>query len=1023
MSLYDIKQIDALHFGIMSSADIEKNSVVEVNSAKISSDNMDHTVYDPRMGSMEMNITCPTCGQNSKECPGHFGHIPLSVPIVHPLLYKFVLALLRVFCHKCSRFLITEEMVKLHGFMKHTRNIRFQKILKFIEKSKTCVHCLAQQPKITFSPTETCFLMCHKDTKDQKLEITADEIYKKFDNVLDSEVELLGFNPSRMHPRNLIIWNLPVLPPIDRPYVVAAEMTCDDDITIQYGEIIKINAHLANPKTPHNKRQKYFQSLKFRIKCLFDNSQNKAKHTNGRPFKGYKKRIAGKEGQVRCNLMGKRVEQAARTVIGPDPTLKFGQIGIPIEVAQTLTVAENINVYNMEKMQALVDNDKVNAVLRGKSRIRMKYATRNPGTKLEIGDQIKRTKSNGEEETITLVQVSFLLKEGDEIFRKGVQIKTILPKKKKFVLQIGDKIERQLMNGDIVLLNRQPTLHKGSMIAHEVVILPGKTFRFNLSITSSFNADFDGDEMNIHVPQDPRARAELRELSHAKKILVSAQSSKANVKIVQDSLLGNFLMTRSADTPIPREQFWNICAKGSGWTTDFILKKLRHIKRVLARLGNPRSLYSGRSLFSMLLPDDFIYKKRNNASTQEPIVEIVEGVLIKGAISKADLGGGHSSMLRLVIKEYPVDVATAFIDNLQFIPNAWLVYRGFSVGIKDCIASEEKEIQAAISKCFIEATMAEKTTSNPLIKEAKINEALSKARDIGMKLAKDALADDNNFISTVTSGSKGDYFNIAQIAGLLGQQNFSGGRIKPALNKGRRSIPHYNFGKLNQETEYESKGFVKNSFMHGLSPEETWFHAITGREGVTDTSMKTSRTGYIQRKLIKSGEDHQVQYDHSVRTSDGSVIQFVYGGDGLDGSETIVMKGKPAICNMSRIVDKYNLVHERHTRCSIKWKTLAQKLLVVPVKSLSSSSYEESDSEGSSEESESKVSSSEESGEGSSEESGEGSSEESGEGSSEESGEGSSEESESKGITEEDEETDLDISEDDDWDDEVGEDV
>ena len=242
---------------------------------------------------------------------------------------------------------------------------------------------------------------------------------------------------------------------------------------------------------------------------------------------------------------------------------------------------------------------------------------------------------------------------------------------------------------------------------------------------------------------------------------------------------------------------------------------------------------------------------------------------------------------------------------------------------------------------------------------------------------------------------------------------------------------HYNFGKLNQETEYESKGFVKNSFMHGLSPEETWFHAITGREGVTDTSMKTSRTGYIQRKLIKSGEDHQVQYDHSVRTSDGSVIQFVYGGDGLDGSETIVMKGKPAICNMSRIVDKYNLVHERHTRCSIKWKTLAQKLLVVPVKSLSSSSYEESDSEGSSEESESKVSSSEESGEGSSEESGEGSSEESGEGSSEESGEGSSEESgegsseesESKGITEEDEETDLDISEDDDWDDEVGEDV
>ena len=200
------------------------------------------------------------------------------------------------------------------------------------------------------------------NNKDEKIVLTADEISKRFENVLDSEVLLLGFDPIQIHPRNLVIWSLPVLPPIDRPYVIAAEMTCDDDITIQYGEIIKINSHLANPKTPHNKRQKYFQSLKFRIKCLFDNSQNKAKHTNGRPFKGIKKRISGKEGQVRGNLMGKRVEQAARTVIGPDPTLKYGQIGIPIEVAKTLTITENINTYNIEKMQRLVDKDKCNAV-------------------------------------------------------------------------------------------------------------------------------------------------------------------------------------------------------------------------------------------------------------------------------------------------------------------------------------------------------------------------------------------------------------------------------------------------------------------------------------------------------------------------------------------------------------------------------------------------------------------------------------------------------------------------------------
>jgi DNA-directed RNA polymerase beta' subunit len=923
MSLNYIQQIKALHFGIMSPEEVEKNSVVEVNSAKISTNVLDHTVYDPRMGSMEMNVICPTCSQDSKKCPGHFGHIKLSVPVVHPLHYKFVLAMLKVFCCKCSRFLLTEDFINIHGLKKYTRNLRFTKIVKIVEKSATCLHCLCTQPKITFSPIETCFLMTHKENKEEKIILHADEISKRFDNVLDEEVLLLGFDYKKMHPRNLIIWNLPVLPPVDRPYVIADGMTCDDDLTIQLCEIVKINAHLSNPNTAQNKRQKYFQSLKFRIKCLFDNSQNKAKHTNGRPFKGIKKRISGKEGQVRGNLMGKRVEQAARTVIGPDPTLRFGELGVPTAVAKILTVTENINRYNLESMQRLLEADKCNVVLRGKSRINLKYAMVRNGTKMEIGDVI--TRASGE--VVNLVQAIFELKRGDVIVRDGVEIDTIIPGRKSFTLEIGDKVERQLKNGDMVLLNRQPTLHKGSMIAHEVVVLPGKTFRFNLSIAGSFNADFDGDEMNIHVAQNYRARAEMKELSHAKHIMVSAQSSKCNVKIVQDSLLGNFLMTRTRDVMIAKSKFFQICGHGADWTSEFILKRIRHVDRVFKKHGQTQGPYTGRGLFSMMLPLDFMYTKKTNASPDEPTVKIVEGVLLEGAISKADLGGGHSSMLRLIIKEYPKEVSLRFIDNVQFISNNWLLYRGFSVGIKDCIATKQSEIKAAISKCFIEATMAEQTMTNPLIKEAKVNEALSKARDIGMRLSKEALGKDNNFIATVTSGSKGDYFNIAQIAGLLGQQNFSGNRIKPALNKERRSIPHYAFGKLSQETDYESKGFVKNSFIRGLSPQETWFHAITGREGVTDTSMKTSRTGYIQRKLVKVAEDLTVQYDSSVRTANGSVVQFVYGNDGLDGSETVVLNNEPAFCNISRMVNKLNLHHEKAFDAKSKWTSIIEKLL------------------------------------------------------------------------------------------------
>ena len=596
MSLLFTKQISAIHFGIMSPDEIQKASVVEVKSAKISSDNMDNTVYDSRMGSMDMNTICPTCNCTSQKCPGHFGHLNLAIPIIHPLHFKFVLSLLRVFCCKCSRFIMTKELIKLHGLQRYTRNIRFKKILKLVEKNKICSHCLAIQPKITFSPVETEYLMCHKENKSEKIVLSSEEISKRFENVLDEEVELLGFDPKKIHPRNLIIWTLPILPPIDRPYVIAEGMTCDDDLTIQYIEIIKINCHLKNPNTAQNKRQKYNQSIKFRVKCLFDNSQNKAKHTNGRPFKGYKKRIAGKEGQVRGNLMGKRVEQAGRTVIGPDPRLKFGQLAIPKYVAETLTIMENVNSHNITDLQDYLNKGRCNVVLRGKSRINLKYATRKKGTKLEIGDIIKR--SNGE--ILELMQPYFDLKKRDCIFRNDKKIKTILPSKKYFELQIGDKVERQLKNGDFVLLNRQPTLHKGSMIAHEIVIKPGKTFRFTLASTSSFNADFDGDEMNIHVPGDYRARAEMKELSSAKKLLVSAQSSKCNVKIVQDSLVGNFLMTRDKNIIIPKHRFWNICMYSSNWNTDYILKKCRHIDRVFKKYGIYHGPYTGHGLFSML---------------------------------------------------------------------------------------------------------------------------------------------------------------------------------------------------------------------------------------------------------------------------------------------------------------------------------------------------------------------------------------------------------------------------------------
>ena len=444
------------------------------------------------------------------------------------------------------------------------------------------------------------------------------------------------------------------------------------------------------------------------------------------------------------------------------------------------------------------------------------------------------------------------------------------------------------------------------MLAKEIVIRPGKTIRLNLAATKTYNADFDGDEMNIHVPNSPESETELRLLSATKWKMISHQSSKPSIVIVQDALLGAYMMTKSKNA-LSKADFFNIANKGWGWSVSFILKKIKTINQILKKKGKKENAFTGRGLFSLLLPNNLIYEKKTNADTDEPILKIYKGVLFEGVVNKIILGSSHNSLIQILHKEYGEDAAVNFVNNVQFIANEWLLHNGFSIGLGDCIATKTKEIQSVTTRCFIEAKGIEETTNHPRIREIKINAALSKARDNGMRIAKEALPSTNNFIATVTAGSKGDYFNIAQITGLLGQQNFSGERIQATLNNNTRTLPHYSFDIKDKETEYESHGFIKNSFIYGLNPREFWFHAITGREGVTDTAMKTAHSGYIQRRMVKVGEDVQIKNDGTVRNAHESIVQFHYGDDGLDATQTVIVDGKPQICDISRIVDRLNL--------------------------------------------------------------------------------------------------------------------
>jgi DNA-directed RNA polymerase beta' subunit len=916
------EEIECVNFGIFSSEEIRKISVVEVNNPKLSGPN---SVYDKHMGaSADSDENCPTCELNYQACPGHFGHIELNEPIVHPKYLKMVLSYLKCFCVKCGVMMISKEKIELEGFQKYKRNIRFNKIIESMKKIDVCTSCKMMQPKVVLSIADASFRAIYKsgkkgDVNEVDIPLTTSEIYQIFEGVTDEQVELLGFNPRLIKPLNLIISVLPVLPPCARPVVVSGEgSVSDDDLTNQYIEIIKANARLASQEenNEESKRVKNIQTLKFRIATLFDNSQKKAKHTqNGKVFKGIKERISGKEGQIRTNLMGKRCEQTARTVIGPEPTLRLGQVAVPREIAANLTVPEVVNRLNKEWLMELLSQGKANYVIRKdkKTRINLSYALTTRGTELLYNDII----TNGVFKTHYVGQRNISLKEGDIILRNGQEIPVQFPKRKEFSIEDGDTVERQLMNGDIVLINRQPTLHRGSMMAKEVVVRDCKTFRFNLASTKSFNADFDGDEMNIHVPQTMEARIELRNLSATQHHLMTPQSSKPNIQIVQDSLLAIYRMTQSESVKMEKHHFFNIAMKGiqtngESLSSNFILDKIQQIRRVLKLKGKKIQAFTGKGLFSLALPNNFNYENKNDADVNEPVVRIYKGVMYEGAINKSDVGGSSNSIIQLLYKEYGKELTATFIDNVQFLTNAWLTFSGFSVGIKDCLATKTNEINEVIEKCFMEAKGVEETTYHEGIKEARVNGALSKARDIGLRIAKNALDPKNNFLATVNSGSKGDFFNIAQITGLLGQQNLSGKRIQRHLNRGTRTLPHYPLKQeMSKEMEYESRGFIRHSFIHGLNPQEFYFHAMSGREGITDTAMGTSKSGYTQRKLTKVTENISVKYDGTVRNVEGHIYQFAYNEDGLDPSETIIRKGDGLFCDVGRLVDMLNMECEK----------------------------------------------------------------------------------------------------------------
>ena len=474
-------------------------------------------------------------------------------------------------------------------------------------------------------------------------------------------------------------------------------------------------------------------------------------------------------------------------------------------------------------------------------------------------------------------------------------------------LRIGDIVERHIMDGDIVLFNRQPSLHKMSIMSHEVKVRPWRTFRFNECVCQPYNADFDGDEMNMHVPQTEEARAEAQTLMGTKANLCTPRNGEPLIAAIQDFITGAFLLTQK-DVFLTASQANQLAAVMLGcesrvdlpvpalikpvrmWTgkqlITLLLKSNPHAPNMRISLEKPtRASYSK---FSKENPPR--YNQVKSLCANDGYLVIFNSVHICGSLDKSSVGAGSKrTILYSILRNYGQDAAADAMLKIARVSCSLLKSRGFSIGIGDVTPSAalaRRKIQlldTGYQVCADLITAANSGELEPMLGatvagtlEAKITKELSDIREQAGKALKEGLTRFNAPAVMARCGSKGSDVNMSQMIACVGQQTIGGNRIPNGFEN--RTFPHFK----RHSAEPDAKGFAANSFYSGLRPTEFFFHTMAGREGLVDTAVKTAETGYMSRRLMKALEDLSTDYNLTVQNSSGTMIQFCYGDDGLD---------------------------------------------------------------------------------------------------------------------------------------------
>ncbi len=841
---YVYKKVEAIIFGMLGPEMVKKMAAAKIVTPELYDKEgypVDGGLMDVRLGVIDPGLRCKTCGGNLRDCMGHFGYLDLARPIIHLKYADVILTFLRCTCRECGK-LLTDKKVKISveedGTETHAEEelggedeISTRKEVKGIASSlrnvKKCSHCGAKQSSVKLE-RPTTFL-------EEERKLTSIDIKTRLGRISDSDVAFLGLDPKFARPEWMVLSILPVPPVTIRPSItLETGERSEDDLTHKLGDIVRINQRLfenINAGAPEIIIEDLWELLQYHITTYFDNEVSQvppARHRSGQALRTLSERIKSKEGRFRHNLAGKRVNYAARTVITPDPKIELNMVGVPLVVAMELTVPERVTEWNLKRLKKFVE-------LGPKKYPGSNYVLRPDGKKKKITDETQEQ----------------LLEE----------------------LQPGYIVERHLMDGDIAIFNRQPSLHRMSIMAHRVMVLPGKSFRLNPSVCAPYNADFDGDEMNLHIPQTEESRAEAEILMEVHTQIITPKNGLNVVGCNDDAVTGNYLLTK--EIKLNKEDAIQLLHSVGVFRPD--------------RFEKFKKIVDGKEIFSALLPDDFNFTGKSKS--KEPVV-IKKGYLINGFIDKATIGQDKGDLIRAIYAVYGSGVGLDTLGKIFRLGIAVLLRHGFTTSIGDTdlpqdvatkcreiIYNAERRVAQLIEQYeHKELEVLPGLTLDDTL-EVKAHEVLNKCRSkLGEIVAENVKG--NPTVVMALCGAKGSFLNLSMMTTCVGQQAMKGKRID--IGYRGRTLSLFNKGDLGPK----AKGFVRRGYKDGLSPEEYFMHAMTGRDSLMDTALRTPKSGYLYRRLSSALQDIRVEYDYTVRDAEQNIVQFLYGEDGLDVSKT-----------------------------------------------------------------------------------------------------------------------------------------